>query len=164
MWMLMCMCLEYCEDHWEIFLSNLVHVENIRNCIYFILFYWFSSGTLHTNQHSKCKWARKAESRFFPLPLLLCLCLCLNPSTCKCKGQGLRSFPYEMRRHSVSGTSSFIVASWLPRHQSAETPIKAREEERYIYIYLRCCRHRWRVEGVCSIVVKRISVSTVRFR
>ena len=47
----------------------------------------------------------KAESRFFPLPLLLCLCLCLNPSTCKCKGQGLRSFPYEMRRHSVSGTS-----------------------------------------------------------
>ena len=51
----MCMCLEYCEDHWEIFLSNLVRVENIRNCIYFILFYWFSSGTLHTNQHSKCK-------------------------------------------------------------------------------------------------------------
>ena len=32
----MCMCLEYCEDHWEIFLSNLVRVENIRNCIYFI--------------------------------------------------------------------------------------------------------------------------------
>ncbi len=66
---------------------------------------------------SECKGLdTKGESHFSVLPLPLCLTPSPCPSKPSGKRLGVKTYPYEMRRHLVNVTSSYNVASQLLRH------------------------------------------------
>ncbi len=69
----------------------------------------------------------KGESHFSVLPLPLPLPLRLTPSPCPSKrvvsARGVKHTPMKWGHHLVTVTSSYIVASWLLRHQSRQVLI-----------------------------------------
>ncbi len=90
-----------------------------------LLTFYYCTEYLTSNERdlencSKCKiyhkTKSKGESHFSVLPLPLPLPLHLTPSPCP-------SNPYEMRHHLVTVTSSYIVSSWLLRHQRRQVLI-----------------------------------------
>ncbi len=72
-------------------------------------------------------------------------------SACLTSRQLRHTYPYEMRHHLVTVTSSYIVASWLLRHQSRQVLITNFQDAVCKCVYVDCVGF---ISDVFAIVVQ----------